>query len=151
MSDKKADKPDPAEKATRDATLEAVHNPTTNPDDPAKAGHDVDEVKPETKGARDASGAMLPSFPPTPAGEPENTHQTSPAGPGKPIDGSPAVNTYTPRAKQAQEFKAGDQDWQNIVATKGADVELPSAQASAKPNPRTKAAPDGAKPSDQPD
>lgn len=83
-------------------------NPAPNPDDaPADA----------------LTGAPLPAGG-QPAGEPANTPE-SPAGPGKPLDGSPAVNTYTPREKQAAEFAAGAQDWQALVATPVPDIKLP--------------------------
>lgn len=76
--------------------------------------------------------AILPSFPPRAAGEPANT-QASPAGPGKPIDGSQAVNTYTPEVRQAAEFKAGDQDWPALVATGAPDIKLKTEDKAIAP------------------
>ena len=75
--------------------------------------------------ARSYVGGTLPTYPPKPS-DPEGTNTpTSPAGPGRPIDGSAAVNTYTPEEVQAAEYAAGAQDWQAAVATGIKPVELP--------------------------
>jgi hypothetical protein len=69
-----------------------------------------------------ANPAMMPAYPPIGAGTPENTWW-SPAGPGQPLDGSAAVNTYTVRERQQAEFAAGHQDWPVILATNGESVD----------------------------
>jgi hypothetical protein len=86
----------------------------------------------ETLPAGKLTPGLMPAPPATSAGEPENTNW-SPAGPGKPVDGSPAVNTYTPREVQAQEFAAGAQDWPNLVEDPAGEVPLPP--GSPEPNP----------------
>jgi hypothetical protein len=87
----------------------------------------------ETLPAGKQTPGLMPANPPQAAGEPENTN-VSPAGPGKPIDGSPAVNTYTPRGTQAAEFASGAQDWPALVSETTTDVELPP--GTPEPNPQ---------------
>lgn len=86
----------------------------------------------ETLPAGKLTPGLMPSPPAQSAGEPENTNW-SPAGPGKPVDGSPAVNTYTPRERQAEEFHAGAQDWQDLVSETTRDVQLPAGTPAADP------------------
>jgi hypothetical protein len=66
------------------------------------------------------------------------------------VDGSPAVNTYTPREVQAQEFSAGAQDWPDLVAAGPTEVQLPPGSPEPDPNRETEVPPPESKPESNP-
>lgn len=48
-----------------------------------------------------------------------NVPTSSPAGPGVPLDGGDAVNTYETPADQAADVTAGNVDWQDKLQSEG--------------------------------
>lgn len=115
----------------------------------AKSSIPVPAITGENLPAGKLTPGLMPSPPAQSAGEPENTNW-SPAGPGKPVDGSPAVNTYTPREVQAQEFAAGAQDWPGLVSETTRAVELPPGTPAPDPNRDTEVPPPESKPESNP-
>lgn len=112
-----SDKPEPTDKPIPDSP------PIVNAGTADQEATRIDE-QPHV-GIDNLPATVLPSYPPAPADKFGHNVECSPAGPGKPIDGSAAVNTYTPEEVQKQEFEAGAQDWQSLVATKIEEVKVP--------------------------